>query len=460
MVLEKRLSFEDIKRFADAFDKDPKNILALNAVTENGIAKVALSRKEVDRENFTFSDLIESCDATSQEKSGRCWLFSGLSILSLEAMKNLKVRTFELSEIFQMFWDKLEKANYFLENVIETRREPLDGRVVSSLLADPVPDGGQWNTFVNLIKKYGVMPKPFMPETASSNDSDAMNALLASKLREYAKVLRDMSGGGASETELREKKSELLEEFYRILCISLGAPPANFYWEWWNKEGLFTRGGLITPTKFYDDYVGVKLEDFVSLINAPNKPLNQLYTVQYSGNVVDGQETRYLNVDLTTMKKATVDMITSAKQAVWFGCDVYKMLETDMGAMDLSIYDYEAVFSTKFQLDKAARLDYGDSEITHAMVITGVDLDEKGAPKKWRVENSWGANIGDQGYMYMMDEWFDEYVYEVVVKKELLPTEVTKILDTKPVALPFWDPLCSLSHQRRNASEASRRKRN
>lgn len=440
--MEKSLSSEEIRRFSRSFGKEPKNTLAMNAVTENGIAAVALSRKEVDRQNFTFSHLIESPDATNQERSGRCWLFSGLSILSLEAMKKLNLKTFELSEIFQMFWDKLEKANYFLENMIETRAEPLDGRLVSSLLSDPIPDGGQWNMFVNVIKKYGVVPKTFMPETANSSNSDPMNALLASKLREYSKALREMKG--TSESELREKKGEFMEEFYRMLCINLGTPPETFYWEWRDKDGLFHRRGNLTPLQFYNEYVGTELEDFVGIINAPNKAFNTLYTVQYLSNMVGGHDTRFLNVDLKTMKKATIEMI-KGNHAVWFGCDVGKMLQTEMGAMDLNIYDYGAVYGTKFQLDKAARLDYEDSEMTHAMVITGVDLDERGEPTKWRVENSWGAAIGDQGFMYMMDEWFNEYVYEVVVRKECLSPELLKTLDTKPEVLPLWDPLCSIA---------------
>jgi len=444
--MEQTIQGNDVKRFSKSFDSNPKNLLALNAVTKNGIAAVALSRREVDRINFMFSNLIESPEATNQERSGRCWLFSGLSFLSLEAMKKLNLETFELSEIYGMFWDKLEKANYFLENIIETRDEQLDGRLMQWLLSDPIPDGGQWEMFVNIVEKYGVVPKSFMPETNSSRNSDPMNAILAAKLREYAKSLRDMYAQGSSIQELRESKGAFLEEFYRMLTIHLGRPPSSFYWEWRDKDGTFHRDGNITPMEFYRKYVDVDLDDIVCLINAPtkDKPHNKLYTVKYSGNVVGGRSIRYLNVDMGTLKKAAIDMIKD-NNAVWFGCDVEQMLETDMGAMDLNIYDYGLVYGTAFKLDKAGRLDYGNSEMTHAMVLTGVDLDESGKPRKWRVENSWGAKIGERGFMCMMDEWFDEYLYEITIKKKYLSPELLKILDMKPIVLPFWDPMGTLA---------------
>ena len=444
MDMGKTIKKEDIERFSSKFKADPKNILAMNAVTQNGIAAVALSRSELDKMNFTFSDLIESPEATNQERSGRCWLFSGLSVLSLEAMKLLNVETFELSEIYQMFWDKLEKANYFMENIIDTMDEPLDGRIMNLLLADPLGDGGQWNMFINLVDKYGVIPKTFMPETANSNNSDAMNTLLTSKLRGYAKELRDMKE--VKEEKLREQKAVFLEEFYKMLCIYLGTPPTEFYWEWRDKENAFQRRGRMTPLEFYKEYVGLDLDNMVSLINAPtkDKPYNKMYTVKYLGNTVGGNDSRYLNVELPVMKDAVVSMIKDG-HAVWFGCDVDKMLLTEKGAMDLNIYDYESVFGTENRLSKGERLNYGDSEMTHAMVITGVDLDEKGKSRKWRVENSWGAQIGDRGFMYMMDKWFDEYLFEVVVRKEYLGDDLKKILDTEPLVLPPWDPMGKLA---------------
>jgi bleomycin hydrolase len=446
--MKQSVTNEDIKRFLASFDGDPKNLLALNAVTENGIAAVALSRKEVDRINYTFSNLIESPEATNQERSGRCWLFSGLSLLCLEAMKKLNLQTFELSEVYQMFWDKLEKANYFLENIIETRDEPMDSRMMLVLLSDPLSDGGQWDMFVNLVDKYGVVPKSFMPETISSSNSDSMNTLLAFKLREYAKLLRDTYAQGSSAEELRKSKFELLKEFYRMLAIHLGKPPCNFYWEWRDKDKVFHRDGDMTPREFYKKYVDVDLDDLVCLINAPtkDKPFNRIYTVQYLGNVIGGRPVRYLNVDMETLKKAAVDMIKD-NHAVWFGCDVGQMLVTEMGAMDLNVYDYGIVYGTDFKLDKAGRLEYRNSAMTHAMVLTGVDLDETGKPRKWRVENSWGAMIGDRGYMYMMNEWFNEYVFEIIVRKEYLSAELFSVLCTKPVVLPPWDPMGGLARQ-------------
>ena len=444
--MENRIRTEDIGRFAATFDAEPRNRLALNAVTRNGIGAVALSREAVNRIHHTYSHLIETPEATDQKRTGRCWLFAGLNTFRLAAMKKMNLESFELSQAYPMFWDKLEKANFFLENIIETRTEPLDGRLVTWLLSDPLPDAGQWDMFVNLIKKYGVVPKPVMPETNSSSESWPMNGVLIAKLREYAWVLREMHERGASVEEMHRAKGEMLTEFYKMLSIHLGKPPSSFFWEWRDKDKQFHRHGDITPTEFFEQYVDVDLDDMVCLINAPtkDKSYNTLYTVQYLGNVVGGQIVRYLNVDIETLKKAAVAMVVDG-QAVWFGCDVGKMLERNLGVLDLDVYDYELVYGTAFRLDKAGRLDYGHSRMTHAMVFTGVDLDDAGAPVKWRVENSWGTEHGDKGSMVMTDRWFDEFLYEVTVSKKYLSPELLEVLDTVPVVLPPWDPMGALA---------------
>ncbi len=444
--MDKDIRPNDLARFAATFDDEPRNLLALNAVTKSGIAAVALNRRVVGRVDHTYSHLIETPEVTNQKSSGRCWLFAGLNTLRLAAMEKMKLEKFELSQNFPMFWDKLEKANYFLENVLATCDEPLDGRLVMWLLANVVPDGGQWDMFVNLVTKYGLVPKAMMPETHSSSKSGPMNAVLVARLREDAAALREMHAAGAGAEKLRQAKGEMVADLYRMLCIHLGRPPETFLWEWRDKDKEFHRRGVITPREFFEEFVGLDLDDMACLIHAPtaDKPFEKLYTVEYLGNVVGGRIVRYLNVDMAVLKKAAVDMIVDG-QAVWFGCDVGKMLERDLGVLDLDVYDYELVYGTDFRLDKAGRLNYGHSRMTHAMVLTGVDLDDDGRPVKWRVENSWGDEHGDKGYMLMSDRWFDEFVYEVTVRKQHLSPGLLDVLDTEPVVLPPWDPMGALA---------------
>lgn len=450
--MDRAITHRNLTHFSSAFAADPKNRLALNAVSANGIGSVALKRDAVNRTDHTYSHLIETPEATHQKGTGLCWMFAGLNTLRLTALKKLNLKKFELSQTYLMFWDKLEKANFFLENIIATRDEPLNGRLVMWLLGNSLSDGGQWDMFINLVKKYGVVPKYVMPETKGSSESRTMNSLLVTKLREYAQALREMHHQGATVNKLLQTKGKMMEEFYKMLAIHLGQPPRRFFWEWRDKDKKFHRHGNITPWEFFRKFVGFKLDDMVCLINSPtkDKPYNKLYTIQYLGNMTGGQIIRYLNVPMKVLKKAAVNMIVD-KRAVWFGCDVGNMLERKMGILNNEIYDYELVYGTPFKMDKAGRLDYGQSRMTHAMVLTGVDLDRSGKPIKWRVENSWGTDFGDKGYMVMTDQWFDEFLYEAVVHKKYLTPQLLKVLKTEPVVLPPWDPMGSLARGKRTA---------
>ncbi|MBA3725222.1 MAG: C1 family peptidase [Armatimonadetes bacterium] len=433
--------------FQRSFESDPKNRLALNAVTKTAVASVASNRRAVIEANHVFSHTIKVGQITSQNRSGRCWMFAGLNPMRVAAIKAMNTDDkFEISQNYTMFWDKLEKSNYFLESIIKTVKEPIGSRLLDHLLASPIQDGGQWDMFVNLIRKYGVVPKSAMPESDSSSNTGTMNSAITRKLREYASKLRKSSAKGVGADAVRREKRRMLEEVYRMLAIHLGEPPKEFYWQWRDKDGEFHRDGMITPQAFFTRHVNDDIDAKICLIHCPQsgKSMNTLYTIEYLGNVVEGEIIKYLNVDLKVIKKAAIEMI-SAGESVWFGCDVGKMLDRDLGVLDMDLFDYETLYGTKFGLDKASRLDYGDSQMTHAMVFAGVDMDERGKPTKWRVENSWGDKGEGNGFLTMTDDWFDQFVYEVAVDRKYLPQELLPILKNKPVALPPWDPMGALA---------------
>lgn len=444
--IQSAIGDEDIIQYQAAFEADPRNRLALNAVTKTTAKNVAMNRKAVTRQTHIYSHTVPAGAATSQNSSGRCWMFAGLNLFRMKAAEQMNLEDFELSQTYLMFWDKFEKANYFLENILKTLEEPTDGRLICWLMTDPLQDGGQWDMFVNLVKKYGVVPKSAMPETESSSASGLMNSNITYKLRECASRLRAEYGRGASLEALRNQKSEMLEAFYRMLCIHLGEPPREFLWQWRDKDKAFHRDGTVTPQQFREKYVAFDLDSMACLIHCPQsaKSYDTLYTINYLGNVVGGEIVRYLNVEIEALKQGAIAMIKDGKP-VWFGCDVGKTFDRDLGLMDLELYDYEGLYGLPFAMTKAEELDYGNSLMTHAMVLTGVDLDDTGRPTKWRVENSWGEKGGDKGFMTMTDAWFDAYLYEVVVEKQYLSQKHLALLDSEPQGLPPWDPMGSLA---------------
>ncbi len=440
------LSLDAIGASAARFAADPRNRIAQNAVTKTTLNAVAQNRAAAIGANHVFSHMVKAGQATSQKSSGRCWLFAGLNPMRAIAMQGMNLENFELSQNYPMFWDKLEKSNYFLEAIIATLDEPVNGRLVSFLLQSPIQDGGQWHMFTNIVRKYGVVPKSAMPETESSSSTGAMNGQITAKLREYACELRGMAAAGKDVAALRARKAEMLDEVYRMLAIHLGEPPKQFLWQWRDKDDKFTRDGVVTPQEFQTSRVPYDLDGKVCLIHCPtaDKPFNKLYTIDYLGNVLDGEPVMYLNVDLPTFKKATRDALVDGN-AVWFGCDCGKLFDRELGIWDMNLYDYELVYGTTCKLDKAGRLDYGHSSMNHAMVFTGVDLDDEGNPTKWRVENSWGDTNADKGFYVMMDNWFDEYMYEVAVDRKYIPEELHAVLAEEPIHLPPWDPMGALA---------------
>ncbi|MDE7243799.1 MAG: C1 family peptidase [Oscillospiraceae bacterium] len=437
---------EDRERFENAFDADRANAVALNAVVHNGLFKSAKNFSAVQNISHTFSVQLQQGDITNQKQSGRCWMFAGMNVIRAKIMQERKMKNFELSQAYLFFFDKLEKANYFLENIIETREEPVNGRLVSFLLQDPVGDGGQWDMFCGLVRKYGLVPKSAYPESVSSSASRELNTCLTEKLREDACVLRTKYEEGSGIEQLRELKTDMLEEIYRFLCICLGKPPKTFDFEYRDKDNEFFRDAGLTPLSFFEKYVTIDLADYISIINAPtqDKPFHRSYTVRFLGSVKEGKPVKYLNLPIEDLKRLAAAQMQDG-EPVWFGCDVGKRSDRDSGILDTGILSLEPLLNTHFSMTKAQRLDYGHSLMTHAMVLQGVNLDESGRPNRWRVENSWGKDPGCEGYYVMSDEWFDEYLYQIVVHKKYLSPEQLAAFETEPVVLEPWDPMGSLA---------------
>lgn len=437
------ISSQDLKKFK-ALSKPSESRIALrNAIIKSGLNAVSFSYKSLSDMRHTFSEDIPTGKITDQKISGRCWLFAGLNIFRQKLIKELNLKNFELSQNYPMFWDKLEKANFFLENIINTANQDKYSRLVMWLLKDPIQDGGQWDMFVNIVNKYGLVPKESMPETFSTEDTRKMDWALTLKLRSFAHDLRKKA---IKDPKLaRSQKGRMLSEFYSMLVSFLGEPPEQFDFEYRDKDKNFFQDIGITPKNFYKKYININLDNYVSLIHVPLKerPYGQTYTIDYLGNTTEGKSIIYLNVEIQVLKDCAAMQVKKGIP-VWFGSEVEKMLDRKSGILDSNLYTYEEALGVPLRLEKGKRVQYGESKMSHAMLISGVNI-VNGKPNRWKVENSWGKEDGNEGFYVMSNKWFDDYVYQIVVDKKFLPPKIKKQIDKKPVALPPWDPMGALA---------------
>ena len=441
------------------FTHDAAYVVAKNAVTSNGVVKSARVPEQAARATTAFSIQVTPQGAiTNQKQSGRCWMFAALNVMRREVMVKHNLETFELSQAYPLFWDKLERSNWFFANVLDMLDEPLESREWAYLLADPLCDGGQWDMFVSLVRKYGVVPKEAMPETACSSATREMDTYLTKLLRASAAELRHAHEGGASAQELAGRVPGLLAAVRRVLCTCLGEPPATFDFRARTKgdkpQTVEELG--ITPQEFYAKYVGLPLDDYVSVIsaNTADKPFGHTYTVERLGNVAEDGQVKYLNLPIERLKELAVAQLRD-NRPVWFGSDVGQYGLRDDGILDTRAVDVDTLFGlgdqapagvpASFLMDRATRLDYGDSCMTHAMVLQGVDLNGQGAPTSWRVENSWGKDFGKDGFYVMSDAWFSEFVYQITVPKSHLTADELAAWESEPTSLRPWDPMGTLA---------------
>ena len=439
-------SFTD-KLFAD-FQDNSKLRAVENAVTHNGLLKSLETRQSQVENDHVFSIDLTKDKVANQKASGRCWMFAALNTFRHKLISDLNLDNFELSQAHTFFWDKYEKSNWFLEQVIATADQELGSRKVKFLLDVPQQDGGQWDMVVALFEKYGVVPKSAYPESVSSSNSRELNQYLNKLLRQDAQILREAVAAGVGAEGIRAQKEALLQEIFNFLAVNLGLPPRTFDFAYRDKDNNYHSDKNITPQEYFKKYVGLNRSDYVSVINTPtaDKPYSKSYTVDMLGNVVGSRAVRYLNLDMTRFKELAIAQM-QAGETVWFGSDVGQISDRQKGILATNVYDFDTAMNISFTQDKAGRLDYSESLMTHAMVLTGVDLAENGEPLKWKVENSWGEKVGDKGYFVASDAWMDEFTYQIVVRKEFLTDEELAAYEAEPTVLAPWDPMGALASQ-------------
>lgn len=439
-----RIINKDILDYFDSkLDNSASRNLISNSIRYNGIENVSFNKNAQDELDFVFSHELPFTQITNQEKSGRCWLFAALNTIRQKFILNNNLNNFEFSQSWLMFWDKLEKSNYFLETMLDLADKDIDDRSIYTLLSDPIPDGGQWDMYVALIEKYGIVPKNVFPETFNSKNTALLNFSLATKLRQSTALLRRLKQNNIDEDKIIAKKKKCLSDIYNMLVYSLGKPVEEFTLEFTDKNNNFISVKNIKPIEFYREYVNIDLSNYISIINSPNREYKKTYTIEYLGNVFGSKEIKYLNLPIEKLEEYSKNQILD-NEPVWFGCDMGKYLDRQKGILHGELFDLNETMATCLDIDKAKRLELNHSKMTHAMVFIGMHLND-GNVNKWKVENSWGKEVGKDGIFIMNKSWFDDHVFQVVINKKYLSKDDLDDFNIEPIVLPIWDPMGSLA---------------
>ena len=462
-LLAQEISKTEMDKIRSGFKKDAYTKAMQNALSSNDITKLAWNRENVGTTDQLFTYRVDVSGITDQKSSGRCWMFSSLNLFRPMVMKQYNLAEFEFSETYLYFYDLLEKANLFLNNMENSASLPIESEKVRWYLKSPVDDGGQWINFVNLAKKYGMVPKEAMAETNSSENTSLLTKFINTKLREDAIELRQMAGAKepilyatqvvnkkdlaelvttkVDQKKITARKLEMLSEVYRMLALNLGEPPTEFQWRFKNKDKKVSEEKTYTPQNFMSEIFGAtSLDDYVMLMNDPSRPFWKHYEVENYRNTQEGVNWHYVNLPNDVIKEFCIASIKN-NEALYASCDVGKQLRRDVGILDVDNFDYESVYGVKFGMNKAQRIQTGESGSSHGMALVAVDVDAQQKPVKWQFENSWGPNAGEKGYLTFTDAWFNEYMFRFVVNKKYLDAKVLEVYSQKPEMLPPWDPM-------------------
>ena len=436
------ISAEMMQQIKKSYGNSASDKAMRNVLVNQSPAKLAMNYENATKFDSHFSNRVMSKAVTDQKSSGRCWMFTGMNVMRNKAIRQHKLPdNFQFSQAYTFFYDQLEKSNLFLQAIIDTYKKPMTDQEVEWLFKNPLSDGGQFTGIANLVEKYGLVPSDVMPETYNTNNTSSISGLLKLKLREYGLELRDMAAQkGMTPAKLTARKTEMLGTIYRMLALTMGEPPAEFTWTQRNTKGEAVSTETYTPMSFYEKYAKTDFSKYYMVMNDPTREYYKVYEIQYDRHVYDGQNWKYINLPMSEIAPMCIASIKDSTM-MYFSCDVGKFLDRDKGFMDPNNYDYGSLMGTTFGMDKKQRVSTFASGSSHAMTLCAVDLDKDGKPLKWMVENSWGPNYGWQGNLIMTNEWFNEYMFRVVLEEKYIPANIRALLSQKPIMLPAWDPM-------------------
>lgn len=439
MTEEHDLTSKMVEKLKKEFHSRKDAEIIARAIQKNGIKAASEDPTASERLHRAFSYEIKTGKPTNQRHSGRCWSFAALNTLRHKFATKYKFKDFELSQNYLFFWDRIERANMFFQKIIATADKPLHDRTVDFYLSFALNDGGQWANAASIIEKYGVVPEYVMPDTHNTKDTSDVAEVFDSLMRKDAIELRTMVQTNASATELQEAQERMMGDVYKIAAYSFGEPPAKFDLEYRDDDKKFHQVLGLTPLKFYHEYFDTNLSDYVVVTNAPDHEMDRNYLMPAQDSVVDGLPIKFVNVPFAELQEGAIKQL-QAGETVWVGNDVLQQMDRKRGLMDAKLYHREELLDVDFVMDKKHRLETKQAVVSHAMTLTGFDM-VNDQPTRWKIENSWGKDNGDNGYFVMTQDWFEEYTYEAVINKKYLSDRVKKVAASEPVTLPAWDSL-------------------
>ena len=433
------LTVQELEKFSADFNKNPENKVIARSAQRSGVLEASYNDRVQSELTRVFSTELDTDNVTNQKHSGRCWLFATLNVLRHEFGKKYKAKDFTFSQAYNFFWDKIERANMFYNRILDSADMPLDSRQVKSDLDFAGADGGQFQMAAALVEKYGVVPSYAMPETFNTNDTTGFATALGDKLKKDALFLRKLKQEGKDD-ETKKTREKFLSEVYQMTAIAVGEPPKKFDLEYRDDDKKYHLEKDLTPLEFLHKYLGdVDFDDYVVLTNAPDHEYGKLYGLPAEDNVSGSLRIKLLNVPMEYLTAASIAQLKDG-EAVWFGNDVLRQMDRKTGYLDTNLYKLDDLFGVDLKMSKADRLKTGVGEVSHAMTLVGVDEDN-GEVRQWKVENSWGDKSGAKGYYVMNNEWFNDYVYEVVVHKKYLTDKQKELAEGPITDLPAWDSL-------------------